>query len=37
MKIYEEASSSSQVEGRGKQTAGEIADQLKIRFRQQIA
>jgi uncharacterized protein DUF4410 len=35
MKIYGEASGSSKVEGRAKQTAGEIADQLKIRFKQQ--
>jgi len=35
MKIYGEASGSSKVEGRAKQTAGEIADQLKIRFQQE--
>jgi hypothetical protein len=35
LKIYGEASGSSKVEGRAKQTAGEIADQLKIRFQQE--
>jgi uncharacterized protein DUF4410 len=35
MKIYGEASGSSKVEGRAKQSAGEIADQLKVRFQQQ--
>jgi hypothetical protein len=35
MKIYGEESGSSKVEGRAKQTAQEIADQLKIRFQQQ--
>jgi len=35
MKIYGEESGSSKVEGRAKQTAGEIADQLKIRFQQE--
>jgi hypothetical protein len=35
MKIYGEASGSSKVEGRAKQTADEISDQLKIRFRQE--
>jgi Domain of unknown function (DUF4410) len=35
MKIYGEASGKSKVEGRAKQTAQEIADQLKIRFQQQ--
>ena len=35
MKIYGEASGSSKVEGRAKQTASEIADQLKIRFQQE--
>jgi hypothetical protein len=35
VKIYGEESGSSKVEGRAKQTAKEIADQLKIRFRQQ--
>jgi hypothetical protein len=35
MKIYGEESGSSKVEGRAKQTAGEVADQLRIRFQQQ--
>ena len=35
MKVYVEASGSSKVEGRAKQTAQEIADQLKIRFQQE--
>ena len=35
MKIYREASGSSKVEGRAKQTAKEIADVLKQRFQQQ--
>jgi hypothetical protein len=35
IKIYGEESGSSKVEGRAKQTADEIADQLKIRFKQQ--
>jgi uncharacterized protein DUF4410 len=35
MKVYGEASGSSKVEGRAKQTAGEIADQLKVRFQQE--
>jgi hypothetical protein len=35
MKIYGEESGRSKIEGRAKQTAQEIADQLKIRFRQQ--
>ena len=35
MKIYGEESGSAKVEGRAKQTAKEIADQLKIRFQQQ--
>ena len=35
MKIYGEASGSAKVEGRAKQTAKEIADQLKIRFEQE--
>ncbi len=35
MKMYGEASGGSKVEGRAKQTAEEIANQLKIRFRQQ--
>jgi len=35
MKIYGEESGSAKVEGRAKQTAQEIADQLKIRFQQQ--
>jgi hypothetical protein len=35
MKIYGEESGSSKVEGRAKQTAGEIADQLKIRFQRE--
>jgi hypothetical protein len=35
IKIYGEKSGSSKVEGRAKQTASEIADQLKIRFQQE--
>jgi hypothetical protein len=35
MKVYGEESGSSTVEGRAKQTAKEIADQLKTRFQQQ--
>jgi hypothetical protein len=35
MKIYGEASGSAKIQGRAKQTAKEIADQLKIRFEQQ--
>jgi len=35
MHVYGEESGSSKVEGRAKQTAQEIADQLKIRFQQQ--
>jgi hypothetical protein len=35
MKVYGEASGSSKVEGRAKQTASEIADVLKQRFEQQ--
>ena len=35
IKIYGEKSGSSKVEGRAKQTAKEIADQLKVRFQQQ--
>jgi hypothetical protein len=35
MKIHGDASGSSKVEGRAKQTAKEIADQLKIRFQQE--
>jgi hypothetical protein len=35
IKIYGEASGSSKVEGRAKQTAAEIADQLNIRFQQE--
>ena len=35
MKIYGEESGSAKVQGRAKQTAKEIADQLKIRFQQQ--
>jgi hypothetical protein len=35
MKIYGEASGRSEVEGRARQTAKEIADQLKIRFQQE--
>jgi hypothetical protein len=35
MKIYGEASGSSRIEGRAKKTAGEIADQLKIRFKEE--
>jgi hypothetical protein len=35
MKIYGEASGKSKLEGRAKATAGEIADQLKIRFQEQ--
>ena len=34
-KVYGEESGSAKVEGRAKQTAKEIADQLKIRFKQQ--
>jgi hypothetical protein len=35
MKVHEEKSGSATIEGRAKQTAKEIADQLKIRFEQQ--
>jgi len=35
MKIYGEASGSAQIEGRAKQTAKEIAEQLKIRFQEE--
>ncbi|UCF91613.1 MAG: DUF4410 domain-containing protein [Desulfobacterales bacterium] len=35
MKVYGEASGSAKIEGRAKQTAKEIADQLKIRFKKQ--
>ena len=35
MKVYGEASGSSKVEGRAKQTAKEIADVLKQRFEQE--
>jgi hypothetical protein len=35
VKVYGEASGSSKVEGRAKQTAKKIADQLKIRFQQE--
>jgi len=35
MKIYGEASGSATIEGRAKQTAKEIAEQLKIRFQRQ--
>jgi Domain of unknown function (DUF4410) len=35
LKVYGEASGSSKVEGRAEQTAKEIAEQLKLRFRQQ--
>ncbi len=35
MHAYGEESGSSKVEGRAKQTAKEIADQLKIRFQEQ--
>ncbi len=35
MKIYGEASGSSKIEGRAKQTAKEIADQLKSRFQEE--
>lgn len=35
MKVYGEASGSSKIEGRAKATAQEIADQLKIRFKDQ--
>jgi hypothetical protein len=35
MKVYGEASGSAKIQGRAKQTAKEIADQLKIRFEQQ--
>jgi hypothetical protein len=35
MKIYGETSGRSKVEGRAKQTAQEIADQLKVRFQQE--
>jgi hypothetical protein len=35
MKVYGEASGSAKVEGRAKQTAKEIADQLKIRFEEE--
>ena len=35
VKVYGEASGSSTIEGRAKQTAKEIADQLKTKFQQQ--
>jgi hypothetical protein len=35
MNVYGEESGSSTVEGRDRQSAAEIADQLKIRFGQQ--
>jgi hypothetical protein len=35
MKVYGEASGSAKVEGRAKQTAKEIAEQIKIRCQQQ--
>jgi hypothetical protein len=35
MKVYGEKSGSSKIEGRAEQTAKEIAEQLKPRFRQQ--
>ena len=35
MKVYGEASGSSKVVGRAKQTADEVSEQLRIRFRQQ--
>jgi len=35
MKVYGEASGSSKVEGRAKQTAKEIADQLEVRFKEE--
>jgi len=35
MKVYGEASGSSKIEGRAKKTAGEIADQLKARFKEE--
>lgn len=35
MKVYGEASGSSKVEGRAKQTAKEISDQLRIRFKEE--
>ena len=35
MKIYGEASGSAKVEGRAKQTADEIADHLKVRFKEE--
>jgi len=35
IKIYGEQSGRSKVEGRAKQTAQEIADQLRIRFQQE--
>jgi len=35
MKVYDEKSGSGKVEGRAKQTAKEIADQLKARFQEQ--
>ena len=35
MKIYGEASGSAKVEGRAKQTADEIADRLKVRFKEE--
>jgi len=35
MRVYGEASGSAKIQGRAKQTAKEIADQLKIRFEQQ--
>jgi hypothetical protein len=35
MKAHDEASGSSTIEGRAKQTAREIAGQLKVRFQQQ--
>ena len=35
MKVYGEASGNAKIEGRAKQTAGEIAGQLKVRFQQE--
>lgn len=35
MKVYDEKSGSGKVEGRAKQTAKEISDQLKKRFEEQ--
>ena len=35
IKIYGEASGSAAIEGRAKQTAKEIAEQLKIRFQEE--